>query len=472
MVTHARSPVHISGTQAYRYFFRFLLDPLATVERAHNKFGPFIIINYRPILWQRKFFKRKAAAVAIGPDFNQEILSDPVTWQTVSIGSGPRNSAARRVSVELVSLQGDKHKYYRQLFIPPMSRKNIDAQSDLIGNTAVAEVERWPLNETIDLWACSRALLQNFAITLLFGNDCARGIPVAELIHQLFSNTASWPVWLFPFNISGTPYNLMLRDGELLQSRIFEWAKCRRRIVDSKDLLSIVTNSPNENGAPHSEAEIAAHIPTLLGAAFETCQNTLIWTLVLLSQHPRIARDLLDELRNRLAGAVPSLELIRDLPLLDAVINESMRILPPVPQQFRVATKDTALANFPVRSRTKVLISPFLTNRNPDLYPEPDCFKPERWSSIKPSSYEFFVFSAGPRACPGFWFGTSVLKVAIAAIMTRFHIVLAPNARIDYKVRLALSPNGNVPATLKRQDGAVTRSSIQGSIRNLVRFPN
>jgi cytochrome P450 len=166
------------------------------------------------------------------------------------------------------------------------------------------------------------------------------------------------------------------------------------------------------------------------------------------------------------------LELIRDLPLLDAVINESMRILPPVPQQFRVATKDTALANFPVRSRTKVLISPFLTNRNPDLYPEPDCFKPERWSSIKPSSYEFFVFSAGPRACPGFWFGTSVLKVAIAAIMTRFHIVLAPNARIDYKVRLALSPNGNVPATLKRQDGAVTRSSIQGSIRNLVRFPN
>jgi cytochrome P450 len=142
-------------------------------------------------LWQRKFFKRKAAAVATGPDFNQEILSDPVTWQTVSIGSGPRNSAARRVSVGLVSLQGDKHKYYRQLFIPPMSRKNIDAQSDLIGNTAVAEVERWPLNETIDLWAYSRALLQNFAITLLFGNDCARGIPVAELIHQLFSNTAS-----------------------------------------------------------------------------------------------------------------------------------------------------------------------------------------------------------------------------------------------------------------------------------------
>jgi cytochrome P450 len=264
----------------------------------------------------------------------------------------------------------------------------------------------------------------------------------------------------------------MMRDGELLERRILEWAKCKRRISDRRDLLSIVTNNPSEKGAPLSDAEIVGHIPTLLGAAFDTCQSTLIWTLVLLSQHPRIARDLLEELEGRLAGAAPSLERIHDLPLLDAVIKETMRILPPVPQQFRVATKDTTLASFPVRNRTKVLLSSFLTNRNPDLYPEPDRFKPERWASINPSSYEFLVFSAGPRVCPGFWFGTSVLKVAVAAILTRFRVTLVPNARIDYKVRIALSPNGNIPATLHRQDGAFAGSSIRGSIRNLVRFPN
>ena len=369
-------------------------------------------------------------------------------------------------------MQGDKHKYYRQKFIPPMSRKNIDAQSDQIGNIAVAEVDRWPLHQTIDLRAYSRALLQNFAISLLFGNDRERGIPVAELTHQLYSYTADWRVWLFPVNISGTPYYQMLRDGELLESRIVEWANCKRGNYDSKDLLSIVTNSPNEKGAPLSDAEIAPHIPTLLGAAFETCHNTLIWTLVLLNQHPQIACDLLDELRERLAGAPPTLDRIGDLPLLDAVIKESMRILPPVPQQFRVATKDTTLANFPVRARTKVLTSSFLTNRDPDLYPEPDCFKPERWASINPSSYEFSVFSAGPRACPGSWFAASVLKVAVAAIITRFHVALAPNARIDYRVRLALGPSGVVPATLRRQDGAFAGTPIQGNIRNLIRFPN
>jgi cytochrome P450 len=193
---------------------------------------------------------------------------------------------------------------------------------------------------------------------------------------------------------------------------------------------------------------------------------------VLLCQHPRIARDLLDELQGQLAGATPSLERISDLPLLDAVINESLRILPPVPQQFRIASRDTALANVPVPRNTKVLLSPFLTNRDPDLYPDPDCFKPERWTSINPSPYEFASFSGGPWICPGFSFGTAVVKVLVATILTRFRVALASNARVDYKVTLTLTPNGKIPATLHRQDGAFSKSPIRGSIRDLVRFSN
>src|SRR4029079_1644734 len=161
-------------------------------------------------------------------------------------------------------------------------------------------------------------------------------------------------------------------------------------------LFSIVANNPDETGAALSDEQIIGHIPPLMVAAFETCQNLLFWTLLLLCQHPKIAGDLLDELRGRLAGATPSLDRIADLPLLDAVINESLRILPPVPQQFRIAASDTVLANVPVPRSTKALLSPFFTNRDPKLYPDPDCFKPERWTSINPPPYEFSSFSAGP----------------------------------------------------------------------------
>jgi cytochrome P450 len=286
------------------------------------------------------------------------------------------------------------------------------------------------------------------------------------------SNTWSLKVSLCPVNLLGTPYRRMLQDGATLERGILDWAACKRKNPENDDLFSLVINSADENGRPASDSKIVGHVPTLLAAAFETCQNALIWTLILLGQHPRIARDLLDEIRGRLGGAPPSLERIADLPLLDAVLKESMRILPPIPQQFRVANVNTMLAGFPLSKDTRVVLSPFLTNRDRDLYPEPDCFKPERWDSIDPSPFEYLVFSAGPRSCPGYWFGFAVLKVAVATILTRFRIAFAPHARIDHRVSLALTPRGRVPATLLRQDGAFVAEPIRGSLRTLVRLPS
>jgi cytochrome P450 len=88
------------------------------------------------------------------------------------------------------------------------------------------------------------------------------------------------------------------------------------------------------------------------------------------------------------------------LPLVDSIVNESTRLLPPVPKQFRVAEHDTTLTGYLIAARTKVLVSPFLTNRAPDLYPNADRFVPGRWTGTSPSPYRYSVFSAGPRGCP------------------------------------------------------------------------
>jgi cytochrome P450 len=197
-----------------------------------------------------------------------------------------------------------------------------------------------------------------------------------------------------------------------------------------------------------------------------------MWTLILLEQHPQVARALCEELRDSRAGAPLTFEQIVQLPLLDNVVKESMRILPPVPQQFRVAQHDTTLAGHPMPQMTRVALSALITNRDPDLYPEPDRFKPERWEKIEPSSYEYLVFSAGPRGCPGYWFGLCAIKAAIAAIFSRYRIALVPASRIDYKVRVALSPRHRVAAILHRQDGAFAAAPIRGGIRDLVEFPH
>jgi cytochrome P450 len=261
----------------------------------------------------------------------------------------------------------------------------------------------------------------------------------------------------------------MLHVGEQLEQRIVEWADCKRGHLNGRDLLSIVVNSPDEHGNPPSHDRIVGQTPTLFGAAYETCQNALIWTLILLEQHPRVARELYDELQGE--GAALTFDRLVQLPLLDGVVKESMRILPPVPQQFRVAQCDTTLAGHAMPKTTRVALSAFITNRDPDLYPEPARFKPSRWQSIDPSPYEYLVFSAGPRGCPGYWFGLCAIKTALAAIFSRYRIALAPEAHIDYKVRVALSPRNRIAAVLHRQDGGFAAAPIRGGIRDLVELP-
>jgi cytochrome P450 len=461
-------PVVLRGFDAIQSLGRFLLDPLAAVQRGHDRFGTFVILvsPFRLVKYQKK-----VVAVAIGSKFNREVLTDNLTWRPASVmPGGPKNSASRRLGIGIIRMQGREYDHYRRLLSAPLRRKIVDSQANRMASFADDEVGSWPLNEAIDLWEHARKLMQAFAIRLLFGDDRDHGCPIAELTNRWVSNTWSLKVSLCPVNLPGTPYRRKLQDGATLERGILDWAACKRKSPESDDLL--VINSPDENGKPATDAKIVGHVPTLLAAAFETCQNALIWTLILLGQHPRIARDLLDEIRGRLGGAPPSLERIADLPLLDAVLKESLRILPPVPQQFRVANMDTTLAGFPLPKDTRVLISPFLTNRDRDLYPEPDRFRPERWNRIDPSPFEYLVFSAGPRSCPGYWFGLGVLKVAVATILTRFRIAFAPHARIDHKVRLALTPHGRVPAMLLRQDGAFVAEPIRGSIRTLVWLPS
>jgi cytochrome P450 len=261
-----------------------------------------------------------------------------------------------------------------------------------------------------------------------------------------------------------------VRDSEVLERRVLAWADGKRGRSDDRDLAAIIVNNPDPDGNPPSNATIAGHLPTLYAGATEAGQSTLFWTLILLAQHPRIARELVDELQNRLGGAPPSMEAIADLPRLDAVVKESMRIIPPVPLQMRVAERETSLAGYRLPHGTRVVLNAFVTTRMPGLYPEGDQFRPERWATIDPSPFEYPVFGAGPRICPGYWFGLSAIKIALVEILMRYRLAVAPNTRIDYEIQPTMRPAGRVPVTVYRQDGAFAAVPIRGDIHKLVRF--
>jgi cytochrome P450 len=252
---------------------------------------------------------------------------------------------------------------------------------------------------------------------------------------------------------------------------ILEWAAQKRGHLDDKDIMSILANNMDERGAPPSREIIGGLLSFIFGATFETCQNGLAWTLILLAQHPKIASMLADEIGAALAGSKPTIDRVGALPLLDAVINEAMRLLPPVPLQFRKSTAETTLGSIDIRPGTRILISGYLVNRNPELYEEPDCFLPERWRRLAPLPYDYTVFGAGAHMCPGAIFANQIAKIALSAILSRNRVEMVRGARIDYRNRVTLSPYPRVPMIFRDLSALPVAVPVAGRIHELVRLP-
>jgi cytochrome P450 len=468
------APVRLTGFECLRWSWRFARDPLMATRDALAAFGPLVILaEALPFIRPRRTVLLDVPLVlTAGARFHGELLSDPATWRGVSLlPGGPRNSAARRISSGLTRITGDRHAHFRKLLAPPLRKASVQASAEKMARLAEAEVASWPAGGIVDLWEHPRRLMRRFAVELLFGGDGERVYRIVDLVSLLMERKWGWGAFV-PINLAITPYGRIVREAEVLESRVLEWAESKRGRLDERDLASILVNSRDTDGTPLSDTSIVGQIPSLIAAASEAAQSALTWTLLLVTQHPHVAGMLLDELREKLGGAAPALEAAGDLPYLGAVVNESMRILPPVPMQIRVAQRDATIGGHHTPTGTRVMLNTFLTNRMPDPFPEGDVFRPERWFTIAPTAFQWPVFSGGPYACPGYWFGLQAVKIALAAILARYRPVFAPDTRIDYNVQPTMRPLQNVPMLLHPQDGAFAATPISGRIRNLVNFPH
>lgn len=469
------APVRLAGPAAWGWALRFGLDPLTATRRACAAFGPFVVLAEA-----LPFVRRSRApmlnvplVLTAGAAFNRELLSDPETWRGVSLlPGGPRNSAARRLSQGLTRTTGPRHAHYRKMVAGPLRRTSVNALMEKMARLAEAEVASWPAGGMIDIWEFPRRLMRSFAVELLFGGNGEHGHIIADAVSRLMEGKWGSSAFAFPINLPFTSYGRMVRDSEALERRVLDWARAKRGQRDDCDLASMIVNSPDADGNPPSEATLVGQIPSLLAAAFEAGQSALTWTLLLLNQHPHVSARLLDELRSRMGAASPSLSEAGDLPYLDAVLKESLRLLPPVPFQIRVAQRDTQIFGYRAPQGTRVILNAFLTNRMMSTPARADAFQPERWFTISPNAFEFPVFSAGPHSCPGYWFGMAAVKVALAAIIARYRLELAPGTRIDYRIQPTIRPLQRVSALLCPQDGAFSATPIRGRVRELVMLPS
>src|SRR5262249_5954809 len=124
-----------------------------------------------------------------GAAFQRELLSDPETWRGVSLlPGGPRNSAARRMSVGLTRMTGQRHAHYRKLLPPPLRKPNLEALAHSMAAISQAEVESWQPGEGGDLWDSCRRLMRRFAVAPLLGGPSKQAAAIADTVSRLMEH--------------------------------------------------------------------------------------------------------------------------------------------------------------------------------------------------------------------------------------------------------------------------------------------
>ena len=404
---------------------------------------------------------------ASGPSYNKLVLGDPDLFRTGGQGiAGPRHSTQRKLRFGLTRMQPPKHRPQRQLLMPTVLKSAVETYLPGIKAIIAGEIQQWRADASVDMDHEMRRVTMRIAGETLFGeNDSVRSVEFGSMISEWLRLNYTTGATYCPINWPGTAYRALLTHADRLGAVIREMIQRRRQAgAAGTDMLSTLIRARDEGKALVTEDDLLGQTAILFAASFETTATTLGWILFLLAQHPAAALKLLDELR---AAAACAAELER-LPFLDAVIKESMRILPPVALTLRAVTRRTNVMGFPLRKGDRVVCSHYLTHRTPELYPHPNRFEPERWFQIKPGPYDYIPFSAGPRQCIGPVFATAVIKQVLAAILPRFRFTLQPEARIDRTFRVTMSPRYGLPMTLHKPDRQFRRVHVRGNIHEMI----
>ncbi len=225
------------------------------------------------------------------------------------------------------------------------------------------------------------------------------------------------------------------------------------------DLLSRLIDGLSKDAhvaRPEAERELRDQVVTMLMAGHETTAKALTWTSVLLHRNPEVAVRLDAELDAVLGGRVPCAADLPHLPLCHRVIQEALRLYPPVWLLSRRAVGDDQLAEFDVPAGTLVCVSPYVLHRDERFWEQPEAFDPDRFGEERSADrpdYAYIPFSGGPRHCIGRHLAMLEAQLVLATIRQRVRLTLVEDHPIEPEALVTLRPRYGVLATVARRDG-------------------
>jgi cytochrome P450 len=360
----------------------------------------------------------------------------------------------------LLTTSGDAWLRQRRLMQPAFHRKRVAGWSTLMGGVAGRFLDRWERLDTPTIDVADEMILLTLAVVsrALFSLDISDAAgPVGHTFLAINHHYANYVATLLAPPRVPLPRNRRFKAA-VRRLDEFAYGVIRERRAgpgEHDDLLTVLLESRDEEtGATLDDAQVRDEIMTLLFAGHETAANALTWTWYLIATHAAAEEQLHAEVDRVLGGRLPTAEDIPHLPYTRMVVDEALRLYPPVWIIPRRAIADDEIGGYRVPKDAVVNVVPYVLHRHPLFWDRPEAFEPERWLPERAAGrprYAYIPFGGGPRLCIGNAFALTEMQLVVATLAQRFRLRLADDRPVVPHQGVTLGVRGGLRMLLERR---------------------
>jgi cytochrome P450 len=414
-------------------------DPLPLLLGAYEEFGPIFTMRllHSPVVFM------------LGPEANHFItVAHPENfhWRESSFGD-----LIPLLGDGLLTIDEDYHDRARAIMMPAFHREQIVAATEAMTTEADRAIDALPVGEVVDVYEWMRNLAMRIAMRALLGLDpdeAGKGAAAAEHFERALG------YYGIDFHLRllrgpGSPWRRMNRSREVLDEIVFGEIARRRDRPDHgrRDILSLLCGARGAGGEEFSDQEVRDQVMTLMFAGHDTSTSTLTFMLHELARHPEVTRRLHEEQDRVLGGEGPTaIQLEKEMPYLEMVLDEVLRLYPPAWIGPRRAIAEFEFGGHTVPKGAYVNYCSWASHRLPEVFPEPEAFIPERFTRERKAALPrgaYVPFGGGSRICIE-RFGQTEVKLVATKLLQRLRLEALPGRTMTIRQMPTLSPRGGL----------------------------
>ncbi|MBN8603459.1 MAG: cytochrome P450 [Planctomycetes bacterium] len=418
---------------------QLMRDPKGTFERWRAKYGdPFFLhaLNGPILLTGREDLIREIYSV---PPEHFGVFAEPVIRGILGSGS-------------IFAMADSNHKRERRLLMPMFHGERMRSYGHTMQRVARNALEPHLKSGQVEILPLMTKISFQVIVENIFGGSSPAqvealidaSVQMVRSMHPILFFTTKSHRKFFGFG----PWEKMLKARAKLFQLIDDIIDAQRKSPGTHDdILALLCRSTYDDGTPISTEHIRDELITFLFAGHETTALSLTWAMYFLHRSPNILEELKSELRN--TGEDP--HELATAPFLKACIQETLRLNPIVTETLRTLAQPLDLGEFHLPAGHTLALATILAHYNPDNYPEPTKFDPDRFLQRSYSPFVYMPFGGGHRRCLGAAFATYEMAMVLGVFLSEFHFKLLDSREVrSVRRNVTMGPSSPVPMSVCR----------------------